>query len=79
MLFKRVLTLFLSLSAICVAVGANVNIRGRVVDDTNEPVVAASVKVAGTATGTTTNTEGNYKLSVAARDTALALRKCVVR
>ncbi len=77
MLFKRVLTLFLSLSAICVAVGANVNIRGRVVDDTNEPVVAASVKVAGTATGTTTNTEGNYKLSVAARDTLVLVFSCI--
>ena len=77
MLFKRVLTLFLSLSAICVAVGANVNIRGRVVDDTNEPVVAASVKVAGTATGTTTNTEGNYKLSGAARDTLVLVFSCI--
>ncbi|MCM1292749.1 MAG: TonB-dependent receptor [Bacteroides sp.] len=56
---------------------ASVNIRGRVVDQANEPIVAASVKVVGTSTGTTTNTDGNYKLSVAQRDTIVIQFSCI--
>lgn len=73
---KLIISLFLligSLNALC----ANVNIRGRVTDDANEPVVAASVKVAGTALGTTTNTGGSYKLSVAERDTLVLVFSCI--
>lgn len=73
---KLIISLFLlfgSINALC----ANVNIRGRVTDDANEPVVAASVKVAGTALGTTTNTDGSYKLSVAERDTLVLVFSCI--
>lgn len=73
---KLIISLFLligSLNALC----ANVNIRGRVTDDANEPVVAASVKVAGIALGTTTNTDGSYKLSVAERDTLVLVFSCI--
>lgn len=73
---KLLISLFLlvgSINALC----ANVNIRGRVTDDSNEPVVAASVKVAGTALGTTTNTDGGYKLSVAERDTLVLVFSCI--
>lgn len=77
MLFnKLIISLFLligSLNALC----ANVNIHGRVTDDANDPVVAASVKVAGTALGTTTNTDGSYKLSVAERDTLVLVFSCI--
>lgn len=59
------------------ATAANVNIRGRVIDQNNEPVVAATIKVAGTSSGTTTNTDGNYKLSIAERDSITLVFSCV--
>lgn len=59
------------------ALSAKVNIRGKVVDQVNEPVVAASVKVAGTAVGVTTNTEGSYRLSVAEQDTIVLVFSCI--
>lgn len=72
---------FLSIILITLAFGiagaASVNIRGRVVDQADEPVVAASVKVAGTSVGTVTNTEGNYRLSVAQRDTVVIVFSCI--
>jgi TonB-linked SusC/RagA family outer membrane protein len=40
------------------------NISGRVTDDAGKPLPSVSVSVKGTSTGTTTNTEGFYTLSV---------------
>lgn len=72
---------FLSIILITLAVGiaaaASVNIHGRVVDQADEPVVAATVKVAGTSIGTLTNTEGDYRLSVAQRDTVVIVFSCI--
>jgi hypothetical protein len=39
-------------------------LSGKVTNDKNEPIVGASVKVAGTTNGTTTNIEGIYSLSL---------------
>lgn len=57
--------------------GENLNLRGKVTDSQGEPIVAASVKIKGTALGTTTNTEGNYRLSVARRDTITVIFSCI--
>lgn len=59
------------------AEGVNLNLRGKVTDSQGEPIVAASVKIKGTAVGTTTNTEGNYRLSVAQRDTLVVVFSCI--
>ena len=56
---------------------ANLIVKGRVIDDANEPVVAATVKVAGTSTGTFTNTDGVYRLSIAERDTLELVYSCI--
>lgn len=56
---------------------SSVIIKGKVSDQANEPVVAATVKVAGTAIGTTTNIQGEYKLSVAETDTLKLQYKCI--
>lgn len=73
----KTITIILLSCAAFEASGANVNIRGRVIDQANEPVVAATVKVAGTAIGTSTSTDGNYKLTVAERDTLVLVFSCV--
>lgn len=59
------------------ASAANVNIRGKVVDHANEPIAAATVKVAGTALGVSTNADGGYRLSVAERDTLVLVYSCI--
>ena len=59
------------------ASAANVNIRGKVVDHANEPIAAATVKVAGTAVGVSTNADGGYRLSVAERDTLVLVYSCI--
>ena len=56
---------------------ANFTIHGRVTDPDNEPIVAASVKIAGTALGTATNTDGYYKLSVSQSDTVVVVFTCI--
>lgn len=39
-------------------------IRGKVVDDTGEPLAGVSILLKGTTTGTTTDADGNYSLTV---------------
>lgn len=56
---------------------ANLIVKGRVIDDANEPVVAATVKVVGTSTGTFTNTDGVYRLTIAERDTLELVYSCI--
>jgi TonB-linked SusC/RagA family outer membrane protein len=47
----------------------NITVRGRVLDDKNQPVVRASVTVKGTANGTTTNDNGEYQISAPSNGT----------
>ena len=42
----------------------NIRLSGKVTNDRSEPVVGASVKLSGTSTGTTTNVEGVYFLTL---------------
>ena len=74
---KTLLLLYILLAVGTVANAASVNIRGRVVDQADEPVIAASVKVAGTSVSTVTNTDGNYKLSIAQQDTIVIVFSCI--
>lgn len=47
------------------ALGAqNVNVSGNVTDETGEPVIGASVRIPGTSTGTVTNLDGDFTISV---------------
>jgi len=41
-----------------------IEIIGRVVDETNQPLIGVSIKVKGTTTGTSTDVGGNYSISV---------------
>ena len=47
----------------------NVKISGKVIDEAEQPVEFATVKIAGTAIGTNTDLQGNYSFTVAPKDT----------
>lgn len=75
---KRILALIL----LCVTValrmlGDNVKISGKVIDNEDNPVEFATVRVAGSAIGTNTNLKGDYSLQVAAKDTIEMVYSCV--
>ena len=52
---------------LCSAISYSQNVRlsGKVVNDKNEALAGVSIKIGGSALGTTTNVEGNYSLSLA--------------
>jgi TonB-linked SusC/RagA family outer membrane protein len=45
-------------------IASGVNLSGRVLDERGQPIPGATIKVDGTAIATSTNEEGNYKLSL---------------
>lgn len=65
---KRLLLLASAIWLACAAATAapNINCTGQVVDEQDEPLVGATVKVEGTAVGTSTDVDGYFKLSVPA-------------
>lgn len=56
---------------------AQVKISGKVSDEAGNPIEFASVRIAGTAIGTNTDTKGAYQLSVPARDTVMVVFSCI--
>lgn len=59
---KRFLSVLLVLAGVPVMFAAPKTVKGTVVDQTNEPVIGASVQVNGTKTGTVTDYDGNFEL-----------------
>lgn len=45
--------------------GSPVTVKGKVVDETNSPLIGATVSVKGTSNGTITDLDGNFELSAA--------------
>ena len=61
---KRFQTIFLSL-LVGVSAFADINVKGKVIDaDTSEPMIGVSILVMGTSTGTVTDFDGNFSLTV---------------
>ena len=59
---KRFMTLLLVV--LCTIIGAQaINVRGTVVDQVNEPVIGATVKVLGTTMGAVTDFDGNFEIA----------------
>ena len=56
---------------------AQVKISGVVSDEAGKPIEFASVRIAGSAIGTNTDTKGAYQLSVPARDTVMVIFSCI--
>lgn len=72
----------LSLIATVVALGAQslvaqVRIHGKVIDGDKEPIEFATVRVAGTAIGTTTGLKGEYELTASSADTIKIVFSCL--
>ena len=61
---KRLQTIFFSLLVVGAAF-ADINVKGTVIDaDTSEPMIGVSVLVMGTTTGTVTDFDGNFEITV---------------
>ena len=61
---KRLQTIFFSLLVVASAF-ADINVRGTVIDaDGSEPMIGVSILVLGTSTGTVTDFDGNFELTV---------------
>ena len=62
---KRILLLsFAFLTVIAFSAMAQRTVSGKVTDDTGEALPGVNVVIKGTTTGTTTDLDGNYRLSV---------------
>ncbi len=76
MKFYLTLIIFL-VGAVLQSAGSPVKITGLVTDEENEPLEFVTVKVSGTALGTTTGLDGRYNLSVAETDTLRLVFSCI--
>lgn len=62
---NKLLFIFTLLFSIALSSHAQNVIKGKVIDATNgEPIIGASVIISGTKTGTVTDTEGRFQLSI---------------
>lgn len=61
-MLKRILFLLFAVCSL-VTYGQNVEVRGKVLDDTNEPLPGVSVSIKGTTKGTITDADGDYSIS----------------
>ncbi|MDD6006430.1 MAG: TonB-dependent receptor [Bacteroidales bacterium] len=60
---KRILSVLLVLAGVATAWAAPKTVKGVVVDQTNQPVIGASVQVNGTTIGVVTDIDGTYELT----------------
>lgn len=76
--FKRYILATLLFFTLCISInGANLKISGKVIDGDNQPVEFATIRIAGSAIGTTTDLKGDYSLSVAPKDTIEIIFSCI--
>ena len=59
---KRILSVLLVLAGVATSWAAPKTVKGVVLDQSNQPVIGASVQVNGTTTGAVTDFDGNYEL-----------------
>lgn len=81
-LLRHILTVILAAITLSQAAATDitpkkVEIRGKVTDDDNKPVEFVTVRIDGTAVGTNTGLEGDYRLSVPAADTITVVFTCL--
>lgn len=61
-IYRRIALLFVSVIIMAVAKAQTISVRGNVVDETDAPVIGATVRVEGTNIGTVTDLDGNFTL-----------------
>jgi hypothetical protein len=71
-----ILSIFITILS-TVAANAAVNIHGQITDENNEPLEFVTVKIAGTAIGTTGGLDGKFKLSAPDADTIRLVFTCI--
>ncbi|MDR2146025.1 MAG: TonB-dependent receptor [Tannerella sp.] len=69
-MLKKILSLLLAFCSL-ILYGQNAEVRGTVVDKSNEPLAGASISIQGTTTGTIADVDGNYTISVASGQTLM--------
>lgn len=69
--------IILILAAEATASAANITVYGKVTDEQSQPMEFVTVRIDGTAVGTTTNLDGAYRLSTAAADTVTVVFSCL--
>lgn len=67
----------LAAAMLCGISAMAVNIRGKVTQETNEPLEFVSIRVQGTALGTMSSLEGLYQLSIPKADTIRLVFSCI--
>ena len=72
-----IITILTLLSAAVSAAAPSIKIHGKVTDADNKPVEFATVRIGGTAIGTTTGLEGDYSFSCPAADTITVHFSCI--
>lgn len=78
MTLTRKVIISLIAAAVCMtADAASVKISGLITDQENEPLEFVSVKIAGTALGTTSGLDGRYAISVPESDTIRVVFSCI--
>lgn len=73
---KRYILFFVALISFVCSI-AQVKIHGKVTDQDNKAVEFATVKIKGTALGTTTGLDGGYQISAPQRDTLIVTFTCI--
>lgn len=73
----RFLTIILAVVLGLTNASAQVKIHGKITDTQNKPVEFVTVRIAGTAIGTTSNLDGDYSLSAPAADTLKIVFSCI--
>jgi TonB-linked SusC/RagA family outer membrane protein len=61
---KHILTLFFLTLYSFISIGQEVTVSGTVTDESDQPLPGVNIMIVGTTSGTTTDLDGNYKLSV---------------
>lgn len=64
-------TLLLTLAACIGAFAQNRTVSGKILDNQQQPLIGAAVMISGTNTGTTTDVDGNFSMSVPSGDVVL--------
>lgn len=75
--FFRLFSIFALLSGVLAAYAENIKIHGKITDQEEKPVEFATIRIAGTSIGTNSDLEGNYSLTVAAKDTVDVIYSCI--
>ena len=62
---RKTSVLLLMLFSAVFSYGQQMSVTGKVMDSTNEPVIGATIQVKGASTGTVTDVDGNFRITVA--------------